>query len=151
MARPGDQLAAGVEEALEVGCHRVHRSRELGDLGRTLLGGTSREVASCERPGRLAKALERPHERAREEERRDDGDRSRSDRDGEDLHVVPHVEHHPPREEHRGEREADREDGEARELEPDGGEEAQHADGAEAHGERRRGDRDGARDHGANR
>ena len=47
--------------------------------------------------------------------------------DGEDLHVVAHVERDPAGEQHRGERQADRERGEPGELEPQAREEAQEA------------------------
>ena len=60
-------------------------------------------------------------DRARHEERCDERRQRRRRRDGEDLHVVAHVKHHPPRREHRAQRQQDRENREAGQLEPNGG------------------------------
>ena len=42
------ELAACVEEALELGSHRVERAAELGELARAVRRRPHREVAACE-------------------------------------------------------------------------------------------------------
>ena len=49
VARPRDQLAARVEEALEARGHLVERARERAQLGGSLLAGPCREVPARER------------------------------------------------------------------------------------------------------
>ena len=68
-------------------------------------------------------------------------------RDGEDLHVVAHVERDPAGQEHGRERQADRERGEARELEAQAREEPQEQDGHEADAERQGRHGDGRAQH----
>ncbi len=54
VARPGDELAPGVEESLDVGRHLVERGRQIGELGGPALGRPRREIAAGERRGRRA-------------------------------------------------------------------------------------------------
>src|SRR5262249_1564318 len=53
-----------------------------------------------------AEALDRPQQPAGEQQRPDNGRQRRRRRDGEDLHVVVHVEHHPAGGEYGYERQA---------------------------------------------
>ena len=74
--------------------------------------------------GRVTDTVDRPNDRARENEGGDDGRERRCGCDRQDLHVLSHVEHHPAGQQHRAEREQDSEEGEAGELQPDGREQA---------------------------
>ena len=59
------------------------------------LGRAHREVAAREPRRRVADTLDGAHDRSGENQAGDDGDRRGGSRDGEDLHVVSHVEHQP--------------------------------------------------------
>jgi hypothetical protein len=151
VARGRDELAARVEQALEALGHRVERAAQLCELARAALGGPNREVAARERGGRAAEPVDPVHDRAGDGERRDDGRCCGGRGHGEDLHVVAHVEHDPAGQEHGEERQHDREQREAGDLEPHGGQAAQRQGGDEPSRERRRGDRERQPDHGTNR
>ena len=154
MARPRDELAARVEEPLELRGHRVEGARELGELARARLVGARGEVAGRERASRRrAAAGSRLRSSAASEQRGADRDGRRRRRDGEDLHVVAHVEHRPAGEEDGGERQRHGEQREAGELQR-----ARSASSAERERDARRrptsvadGDDDGELDHGTNR
>ena len=99
VARPGDELAACVEEPLDARRHRVERRAELGELARP----ACRRPRATDRPRRARRGASRSRSSGREDRaararapRATRGGR-RAGRDGEDLHVVAHVEHHPAR------------------------------------------------------
>ena len=135
VARPGDELAACVEELLEARRHLVERAGEVGHLGRPRLRSADGEIAMGEPRRRVAHAIDGADDRAGEDEPGDDRDRRRRRRDGEDLDVVSHLERHPAGEQHRRERQADRESGESGELESEARQQAQQTHGHETDGE----------------
>jgi hypothetical protein len=53
VARPGHQLATGVEELLHVPRHLVEGGPELGDLARPLVGSPRGEIAAGNVAGRV--------------------------------------------------------------------------------------------------
>ena len=69
--------------------------------------------------------------------------------DREDLHVVAHVKHHPPRGEHRAQRQQDRENREAAQLESNGGQQTKKGCESEPDPEGRERDDKCVRDHAA--
>ena len=88
-------------------------------------------------------------DRACHEERRDERRQRRRRRDREDLHVVAHVKHHPPRGEHRAQRQQDRENREAAQLESNGGQQTKKSRESEPDPEGRERDDKCVRDHAA--
>ena len=64
VARGGDELAAGVEERLEVPRHLVERAPEVGKLARPVLGRTGCEIPRCEQRRRGSQALDTPGDRS---------------------------------------------------------------------------------------
>ena len=147
VARPRHELTAGVEEPLQALRHLVERGGQVRYLGRPGLGRSHREVAAGESCGGVADALDRAHDRMCEHEPRDDRDGRRRRRDGENLHVVAHVERNPAGQENRSEREADRERCEPRQLQPEARQQAQQQHGQEADCEGEQTDRDRRADH----
>jgi hypothetical protein len=111
VARPGDELAAGVEERRQARCHLVERRAELGDLGRPLFGRACRKVALGERPRGGAQPIDGSSDRPADEQCGSDRDRRGGGRDGENDDVGAHMEHRHAREEHGRERKRDREQG----------------------------------------
>ena len=151
VTRPCDELAPGVEQLLDVVCHLVERRREIGDLRGAGLRRASCEVTACESARSRVDAVERLRDRMREVEAGHDGDCCRRGGDGEDLHVVAHVEHHPAGEQHRCQRQSHGEHREAGQLQPDGGQQAKEEDESEPDRECRRGDGERVDDHGTSR
>ena len=151
MARPRDELAARVEELLDAAGHRVERAPEVGELARRLDRCSRLQLTPGER---LGGGLE-PADAACDSGADDEGcaERGRSGRrgDGEDLHVVVHVEHHEAAEDHRRERQCDREQREPGELQPDGREQPKRRREDNPGRERAERDRDREPDHGVNR
>ena len=137
VARPGDELAARVEELLHVGGHRVERAPELAQLLRARPPARApRSPAaicaevSCSRS--MRRTIDAPTSAAATTAA------SAADRrDLEDLHVVAHVEHDEPGEEHRRRAAADRDEREPRELEPQRRQEPQRVRRHEPRAERR--------------
>ena len=100
-----------------ISLNETARSRDLRRAAARAPAPPGRRAASARRG--VADAVDRVRDRTGEHERRDDRDGRGRRRDGEELHVVAHVEHHPAGQEHRGERQADREEREPGELQPD--------------------------------
>ncbi len=151
VAGVGHQLAARIEEPLELARHPVEGRPELGQLGGAGLGRARRQVAARERLAGAAHPAHRLEHRARHEEGADQRGRGRRARGGEHGQVVAGVEHQHARrhdgskgEHHCDEREHDHAPPQAagargQEREPDAGR------------ERGRGHREGRADHGENR
>ena len=100
------------------GGHLVERAAELGELARAVLGARTLEVSRGELRRRSLEPLERraiepPSTSAAATAR----GRSRG-RDGENLHVVAHVEHHPAERARRASGSSDGEQRQAGELQP---------------------------------
>ena len=151
VAGPGDELSAGVEDPCQRVAHLVEVARERRDLRRAVLRSAGGEVASRELGCRPREPLDRPLDRPRDHERGHERDGGRCGADGEDLHVVAHVEHHPSGREHDDEGEADREDGEPDEPQAQRRQRAQRERDREADGERRERDDEPGLDHGTSR
>ena len=150
VARPRDELATGVEDPVQVLRHLVERSRQVGELGRAALGGARAQVAGGQRGRGDAEPVDARGDLAGQQERGDHrGGRGRG-RNGEDLHVVAHVEHDPAGEQDGSEGQDDGEEGEPDELHAERGEEAQPERDHQPDHERRERDEDGELDHGAN-
>jgi hypothetical protein len=113
---PGDELAPGVEELLDVGGHLVEGVAELDQLAGARLGRARTQVAGGELRRSLPEALERAEDAARQQHRAGEADERGRDRDGRDLRLVVHAEHHPAGREHDRERQADRREHERGEL-----------------------------------
>ena len=150
MARRRDELAPSVEEVFEAAGHRIERPAQLGELTRAAFGCARAEITRGERGGGGAKTVDASRDRRRKHERRRHGRRRRGCRDGEDLDVVAHVEHHPAREQHGEQRQDDREQGESGQLQAHAGEEAERERRRQSDCERAGGDGEGERDHGRN-
>ena len=150
MARGGDELAAGVEEALELGGHRVEGASEPRKLTRAACRSTDGQVSLSETIRRSTQLLERPGDRRGQDE--GDGDRAcgRGSGDGEDLHIGAHVEHHPARQEDGGEGQQNGEQPERGELRADRRQPSQRQRADQADRERREGDDDREVNHGTN-
>ena len=151
VARRGDELAACVEEALELGGHRVERASESRELARATCRGPDGQVSLRQPIRRSTQLLERSGDRRRQHE----GDRDRAccscGRNGEDLHVGAHVEHHPAREQHGRERQEDGKQPERGELRPHRRQAWRSATApSRPDGERREGDDDREMNHGTN-
>jgi hypothetical protein len=151
VARPRDELTPGVEEPLELVRHGVERAGELGQLTWAALVGPHGEVARGDGARGVAQTPDPGRGRGRQEERSADCDRRGRRRDGEDLHVVAHVEHDPAGEEDARERERHREQGEAGQLRPDAREQTEREREDAPDEERGERDDDGEADHGLNR
>ena len=151
MARGGDELAAGVEEPLEVRGHLVERAAELRELARTAVGSARAEIAGRELLGGVAEPVDAPRDRGAEAERGRDGCGRGRGGHREDLHVVAHVEHHPAGQEHGEERDHDGEQREPGELEAHRRQEPERERGGERRGEGGARDGEGEPDHGTNR
>ena len=149
VARPGDELAARVEEPLDVGGHLVEARGELGQLGRAVLRGACRQVAASEGGRRRADALDRATDPASDEQRSGERGRRGRHRHEEDRHVVAGAEHRDAGERHGGEGQADGGERERDELQADAAEtrEQDSRDQPGAEGCDRHDDREG--DHGA--
>jgi hypothetical protein len=98
-----------------------------------------------------ADAVERPQDRAADEQGRAEGRGRGAGGDEQDVEVVLRVEHDDAREEHCRERERDGDEPEAGELETHGGEPSQRERGQEPCRERAQRDDDREWDHGVNR
>jgi hypothetical protein len=151
MARPGDELPAGVEEALDVAGHLVERSRQVGQLRRPALRRPRREVAARERRGRGPHALDRPQDRAAQEERGGERGGGGGRRDRQDRQVVLGVEHGHAGEEDRAQRKQDGREPEAGELEPQRRKPPQEERRDQSGAQGCRGDDEREGDHGTNR
>ena len=151
VARPRDELRACVEQLLDAGRHLVEGGRELRQLRRPVLGRARRKVTAGDRGGRPANPVERPQDRAANQQRRSEGGRRAAGRDEQDVEVVVGVEHDDTREQHRGEGEGDGDEAEPGQLQADRGQPAQGERGEEPRGERSERDDDRERDHGENR
>jgi hypothetical protein len=151
VARPGDELAPGIEDLRQVLGHLVERPSQLRELGRSALGRPRAQIASREGRGGGAQPVDLGGDRPRQEQTGDDGRGRRGGRYGQDLHVVAHVEHDPAGEEDGAERQDDGEERQADELEPDGREQAQSECDAQPCDEGRDRHEEGELDHGANR
>ena len=95
-----------------------------GELLRAVLARAHGEVAGCDLRGGGAEAPDRPGEVAGEQQCGEQRRRGGSDGDGEQLDVVPHVEHHPAGEEDDGERQRDGQERQGDELAADRRQEA---------------------------
>ena len=145
---PGDELPAGVEDPRQGVAHLVEVARERRDLRGAVLRSAGGEVAARELGCCPREPLDRPLDRPRDHERGDERDGGRCGADGEDLHVVAHLEHHPAGREHHDEREADGEDREPDEPQAEGRQRTQRERDREADGERRERDDEPGLDHG---
>jgi hypothetical protein len=74
VARPGNELAARVEESAQVRAHLVEGRGELCHLGRSPFGRARIEVSLRELDGRFAHSIDRVGDRSRHQKR---GDQSR--------------------------------------------------------------------------
>ncbi len=120
VAGPHHELAARVEQLLQVRGHLVERRTELLQLARPGGGSARAQVAAGEPLRRRTQSVERLQDPLAQEECR--GQRAegrRGDDEPERLLVAGHVEHHEPGQDHRGERQADCRDRQHRELRPD--------------------------------
>ncbi len=150
VARRGDELASGVEEALEARRHLVEGPPQLRELARAGVGRTCPEVTRGDVRRGGTQPLDPAGDRPSQHERRSDGRRGGGGGDRQDLHVVAHVEHHPAREQDDEQRQADREECEAGQLEPHGRQEPQPEGRSEADDERDARDEKREADHGTN-
>ena len=150
VTRPGHELAPRVEELLDRGGHRVERRRERAQLTAPSRGRPGREIAGRDRSRGGAELAKWPCDRACEQQPGHDRRGRRAGRDGEDLHVGAHVEHHPARHQHRGERNADRQEREAGQLQIEPRRARQEPRDGEADREARSRDGDCEPDHGSN-
>ena len=116
VAGPCDELAPGVEDQLHLLGHLVERPGEPRELLRAILAGPNGEVAGRDLRRGVAETPDPLADVAGEEQRGEQRRRGRSDCDREQLDVVPHVEHHPPREEDDRERQHDGEECKCDEL-----------------------------------
>jgi hypothetical protein len=151
VARPGHELSPGIEDPCQGVAHLVEVARERCDLRGAVLRSARGEVASRELGCRPREPLDRPLDRPRDHERGHERHGGRCGADGEDLHVVAHVEHHPSGCEHDDEGEADREDGEPDEPQAQRRQPAQRERDREADGERCERDDEPGLDHGTSR
>ena len=136
MTRPRDELAARVEERLEVAGHGVERAAHVRELARPAGGGARTELAARELLGGGLEAVQAPCDPRADEERGGERGRRGCGGDGEDLDVVVHVEHDEPAEDHGGERQPDGEQREPGELHAHGGKPAKREREQRARGER---------------
>ena len=150
VAGPRDELAARVEQLLEVGGHRVERLGEVLELSRRARGRAGFEVARGQLLGRALEAAYAARDAGPEEQRGDQRGRRAGGRDGEDLHVIVHVEHHEPSENHRREWQPDRQQREPGELQAHGRQPSQRQRERDARGERAGGCDQRELDHGVN-
>ena len=151
VACPCDQLPSRVEDLLDALGHRVERGRELFDLGGAAVRRACAEVTAGKPLRRVSDAADRVRDRACEHESGDYRCARRTGGDGEDLRVCAHVEHDPAGEQDGGERNADRDEGEAGELEPDGRGGAQCERDDQPDRQARGRDGEGEADHGSKR
>jgi hypothetical protein len=151
VTRPGDELPARVEELFDTGCHLIERRRQLGELHGAVLGRAGGEVASGDRGRGAADTLQRPQDRAAQEDGGGERGRRAGGRDEQDGHVVLGVEHDDAGDEDRGERQRDGEEAEAGQLEAYRRQSAQGERQGEPHHEGSGRDDDGEDDHGENR
>jgi hypothetical protein len=93
VARPRDELAPRVEQALDVLRHLVEGSRNLSDLGGPLEGRPHAQLAARQGRGRGAQAVERTQDRAAEEKPGADRRGRRGSRDRKNRQVVSGAEH----------------------------------------------------------
>ena len=126
------------------------RASSASSRGPSLVGARG-EVAGRDRARGVPQPPDPRRDRGREQERGADRDRRGRGCDGEDLHVVAHVEHGPAGEEDDRERQRHGEEREARELRPDAREQAEREREAAPDEERGERDDDGEPDHGLNR
>ena len=145
------QLAACVEEPLELPRHAVEGGPELGQLGGAGLGCPCGQVAASERLAGAAHPCHRLEHRARNEECAHQRRRGRRARGGEHGQVVAGVEHQHARRHDGGEREHDGDERERDDAAPQAGDAPGQEREPDADREGGRGHRDCRADHGENR
>ena len=101
---PGDELTARVEQRLDVPSHRVESLADVRELARPLRRRPGRQLPAGKLLGRRLQATDAPRDPRPQQQRGGKRRRGRRGRDGEDLHVVVHVEHHQTAQNHRRER-----------------------------------------------
>ena len=151
MARRRDQLAPRVEQLLEARRHLVEGTADVRELARARRGRARVEIAAGDPPRGTRERGDPASETAADQERGRHGRRRGGGRDREHLHVVVHVEHDEPGEDHRHERQCDREQRQAGELEAHGRQPAQDEGEREPGRERAERDREREGGHGVRR
>ena len=116
MARPGDELAARLEEPLQAARHLIEGHGERLVLARPSFGHADGEVVRQLTRG-LHDSIHTGRDRAREQQRGSDNSAGRARRDDEDRQVVVRLEHDNARDHHRRERQDDGDQRQADELE----------------------------------
>ena len=96
--------------------HRVEGLAEVRELARRVRRRARLQLPGGELLGRRLEATDAPRDLRSDQQRRRERCRRRRGRDGEDLHVVVHVEHDQTAEDHRREREPHRQQREPDEL-----------------------------------
>ncbi len=150
VARPGDELGAGVEELLEPGGHLVEALGQLGELALAGSVGAGAQVTRREPVRGAAQRLDPAADRAHDAERRGDGCGGSCGGDPEDGQVVLGVEHDEPGEDDRAERQQHGEQREPGELQAERRQPAEPGASEQARGERRPGHDEREPDHEAN-
>ena len=150
VAGGGDEFAAGVEQALELGGHRVERASELREFARAVGWSAHGQVAFGELVRCRAQLLEATGDRCGQHERDGHGACGRAGGDREDLHVGAHVEHDPARQQHGSQRQYHGEQPERGKLVANRREAAQGERAEYPHDQGGRRDGQGEVDHGTN-